>query len=141
MDTNRTLEKTNSQLITYSNQRGALYNKYKSKIIHNPCLGRTLVSFQANKEAQFSWFKYREGFSEKLVTYLIETLKPKPGALLDPFSGIGTSLFTTSDLNWQTIGIELLPVGVFSIEAKINARTVDVEALIPFLYEDAHYYS
>lgn len=129
MDTNITLEKSNSQLITPNNQRGALYNKLKSKIIHNPYLDRTLVSFQANKETQFSWFKYREGFSEKLVKYLIETLKPKPGALLDPFSGVGTSLFTASDLNWQTIGIELLPVGVFAIKAKINARTVDVEAL------------
>lgn len=129
MDTNITLEKSNSQLITPNNQRGALYNKFKSKIIHNPCLDRTLVSFQANKETKFSWFKYREGFSEKLVKYLIETLKPKPGALLDPFSGVGTSLFTASDLNWQTIGIELLPVGVFAIEAKINARIVDVEAL------------
>lgn len=129
MEKNSTLDKSDLQLINYYNQRGALYNKFKSKIIHNPCLDRTLVSFQANKEAQFSWFKYREGFSEKLVKYLIETLKPKPGALLDPFSGVGTSLFTASDLNWRTIGIELLPVGVFAIKAKINARTVDVEAL------------
>jgi DNA modification methylase len=129
MDKNSTLEKSDSQLTTSSNQRGALYNKFKSKIIHNPCLDRTLVSFQANRETQFSWFKYREGFSETLVKYLIETLKPKPGALLDPFAGAGTSLFTASDLNWQTIGIELLPVGVFAIEAKINARAVDVEAL------------
>ncbi|RUS95569.1 putative modification methylase [Dulcicalothrix desertica PCC 7102] len=129
MDKNSILEKSNSQLTTSNTQRGALYNKYKSKIIHNPCLDRTLVSFQANKETQFSWFKYREGFSEKLVTYLIDTLKPKPGALLDPFAGVGTSLFTASDLNWQTIGIELLPVGVFAIEAKSNARTIHVEAL------------
>ncbi len=129
MNTNNTLEKTSLQLITSSHERGALYSKFKSKIIHNPCLDRTLVSFQANKETQFSWFKYREGFSEKLVKYLIETLKPKPGALLDPFSGVGTSLFTASDLNWQTTGIELLPVGVFAIEVKINARTVDAEAL------------
>lgn len=56
-------------------QRSILYNKFKSRIIHNSCLDRTLVSFQANKQAPFSWLKYREGFSEKLVTYLIQELK------------------------------------------------------------------
>lgn len=56
-------------------QRSILYNKFQSRIIHNSCLDRTLVSFQANKQAAFSWLKYREGFSEKLVTYVIQELK------------------------------------------------------------------
>lgn len=72
--------------------RTALYDKFKSKIIHNPSLNRSLVSFQANKQIPFSgWFKYREGFSEQLVTYLLENLKPQPGILLDPFAGCGSS--------------------------------------------------
>jgi hypothetical protein len=68
---NITLTITDSeQVANASIQRDSLYEKFKSRIIHNPYLDRTLVSFQANKEAQYSWFKYREGFSEKLVTYL-----------------------------------------------------------------------
>ena len=84
-------------------QRNILYNKFKSRIIPNYCLDRTLVSFQANKQAAFSWFKYREGFSEKLIAYLIQELKPQPGLLLDPFSGIGSSLFAASALGWQLL--------------------------------------
>jgi DNA modification methylase len=106
--------------------RNALYEKFKSKIIHNPILDRNLVSYQGNKQARFSaWFKYREGFSERLVTYILETVQPKPGILLDPFSGSGTSLFTASELGWKTTGIELLPVGIFATEARIIARKIN----------------
>lgn len=122
---------SNSQLSIYSSiKRDSLYAKFQSKIIHNPCLDRTLVSFQANKKAQFSsWFKYREGFSNNLVTYLIQKFKPEPGLLLDPFSGAGSALFSASNLGWQTIGIELLPVGVFATQARIASDYIDVEKL------------
>ncbi|MFH7027406.1 MAG: site-specific DNA-methyltransferase [Heteroscytonema crispum UTEX LB 1556] len=112
-----------------SDRRSTLYEKFKSKIIHNSCLDRTLVSFQGNKQVAFSWFKYREGFSERLVRYLIQELKPQPGILLDPFSGIGSSLFTASALGWQTIGIELLPVGIFAIQARLRAQKINVKIL------------
>lgn len=112
-----------------SNQRTTLYQKFKSKIIHNPFLDRTLVSFQGNKQVPFSWFKYREGFSERLVTYLLQTFKPQPGILLDPFSGVGSSLFTASALGWQTTGIELLPVGIFATQARTIAQKINIESL------------
>ncbi|MFW9257201.1 site-specific DNA-methyltransferase [Nostoc sp. CALU 546] len=118
------------QLISSSNQRNELYEKFKLKIIHNSYLDRTLVSYQGNKQTPFSsWFKYREGFSERLVTYLLQTFKPKPGVLIDPFSGVGSSLFAASALGWQTTGIELLPVGLFATQARIIAQKIDVELL------------
>ncbi len=117
------------QVTSSSIKRKALYEKFQSKIIHNPSLDRTLVSFQANKQAPFSaWFKYREGFSEKLVTYLLQNLKPQPGILLDPFSGGGSALFAASDLGWQTKGIELLPVGIFATKARLVAQKINVDA-------------
>jgi len=110
--------------------RTALYEKFKSKITHNPYLDRNLVSYQGNKQARFlSWFKYREGFSERLVTYILQTLHPKPGILLDPFSGSGTSLFTANKLGWQTTGIEMLPVGIFATEARIIVKKIDIAVL------------
>ncbi|MBD2778677.1 site-specific DNA-methyltransferase [Iningainema tapete] len=116
------------QLTSSSIGRTALYEKFQSKIIHNPSLDRTLVSFQANKQAPFSaWFKYREGFSERLVTYLLQ-LKPQPGILLDPFSGGGSALFAASTLGWQTMGIELLPVGIFATRARLIAQKINVES-------------
>ncbi len=76
-----------SQVVSSSIMRTALYEKFKAKITTNPVLDRTLVSFQGNKyRAFYDWFKYREGFSEALVTYLLQQLKPQPGVLLDPFS-------------------------------------------------------
>lgn len=117
------------QFIPSSAERTVLYEKFKSKIVHNPSLSRTLVSFQGNKQAPCSsWFKYREGFSEQLVTYLLQQLKPQPGILLDPFSGGGSALFAASSLGWKTQGIELLPVGIYAIEARLIAHNIDVEA-------------
>lgn len=106
-------------------KREALYQRFKAKISTNPNLDRTLVSFQANKRAPFSgWFKYREGFSETLVTYLLQNLKPQPGILLDPFSGAGSALFAASTLGWETIGIEILPVGIYATQARLLAQRV-----------------
>jgi DNA modification methylase len=108
-----------------STMREALYQRFKTKISMNPALDRTLVSFQANKRAPFSgWFKYREGFSETLVTYLLQHLQPQPGVLFDPFSGAGSALFAASALGWETIGVEILPVGIYATQARLLARRV-----------------
>lgn len=119
---------TSPQVISSSVMRTALYEKFKSKVLHNPYLNRTLVSFQANKQAPFyGWFKYKEGFSEQLVTYLLEYLKPQPGMLLDPFAGGGSALFAASNLRWHTQGIELLPVGIYAIQARLVAHRINPE--------------
>ncbi|HEY8325567.1 MAG TPA: hypothetical protein VIG77_13805, partial [Ktedonobacterales bacterium] len=55
--------------------REALFQRFRSRIVHNPALDRSIVSYQANKGIPFSgWFKYREGFAEELVRYLLGTL-------------------------------------------------------------------
>lgn len=106
-------------------ERDTLYKKFRAKISVNSALDRTLVSYQGNKNIPFySWFKYKEGFSEALVHYL---LKPfKPGALLDPFSGAGAALFAASALGWQTKGIELLSVGMYASQARLAASRVNM---------------
>lgn len=123
-------------MICSSNERDILFKKLASKIVHNPYLDRTLVSFQGNKYAAFSsWFKYREGFSERLVTYIIENSQLQPGILLDPFSGVGSSLFAAATLGWQTIGIELLPVGCFATQARIIAQQINFKLFKSIIYE------
>jgi DNA modification methylase len=120
---------TNSeQALRFSVARTALYEKFKTKIIPNPCLNRRLISFQANKETPFySWFKYKEGFSERLVTYLLQNFKRQAGILLDPFAGCGAALFAASSLGWKNIGIELLPVGIYAIQSRILANKINVK--------------
>ncbi len=106
--------------------RDALFKRFAPKIRINPDLDRKLVSYQADKETPFyGWFKYREGFTSRLVHYLLKNLHPKPGVLLDPFAGSGAALFGAASLGWKTHGIEVLPVGVYAIQARISAEQVD----------------
>lgn len=110
--------------------RDALHARYRTRIQHNSALDRTLVSFQANRSVPFyGWFKYREGFSEQLVRYLLNRLSPHPGVLLDPFAGGGAALFAARSLGWQTVGIEVLPVGIHAMRSRMHAEWVDGDAL------------
>ncbi len=115
-----------SDLSATSAKREALYEKFRSKISVNEALSRTLVSFQANKSvAIYNWFKYKEGFSEQLVRYILHYFKKQPGVLLDPFSGAGSALFAASSLKWQTKGIEILPVGSYATHARFIAQRIN----------------
>lgn len=111
-------------------KREILFEKYNSKIEIDPKLDRTLVSFQANKKEYFyRWFKYKEGFSKRLVEYFLLKYHPSPGHILDPFAGVGSTLFAARELGWETTGIELLPVGVFAFEARIASESVTLDKL------------
>jgi hypothetical protein len=113
-----------------THHRTLLFKKFQSRIQHNPALDRTLVSFQSNKLTPFySWFKYREGFSQRLITYLLGRLWLRPpGILLDPFAGAGTALFAARAHGWKTTGIEVLPVGVYAMHNHLIASRTDAAA-------------
>lgn len=109
-------------------KRETLFEKYKDKIEIDPKLDRTLVSFQANKKENFyRWFKYKEGFSKRLVKYFLLKYHPSPGHILDPFAGVGSTLFASRELGWDTTGIESLPVGVFALESRLASEAVDLD--------------
>lgn len=109
--------------------REALFERFRHTIRPNLALDRTLVSFQANKQAPFyRWFTYREGFSRPLVHYLLQEVMPHPGILLDPFAGSGAALFAARELGWMTRGIEVLPVGVYAMNARLVAERIDIDA-------------
>lgn len=112
--------------LSRTEHRDALYDRFKDRIKLNPTLNRQLVSYQADKETPFyRWFKYREGFTSGLVHYLLENIHPQPGELLDPFVGSGSALFAATSLGWRATGIEVLPVGVHAIQARVAAERVD----------------
>lgn len=111
-------------------KRQKLYQRFADRLETANNLNRKVVSFQANKEEPvYRWFKYKEGFSSNLVKYFLTEYSPKPGRLLDPFAGIGTTLFAGQELGWQSFGIELLPVGTFAIKARQALNEVDAQAL------------
>jgi DNA modification methylase len=107
--------------------------KFASCIEVNPDLTRAIVSFQADKRKPFfSWLKYKEAFSADLVRYLLREfageLRPHTRReILDPFSGIGTTLVTAAAEGWDATGIELLPVGAAATTARLAATRVDLQ--------------
>lgn len=120
------------QLIEYSNHyyRDLLEETYENIIEVNPKLNRKLVSFQANKKVQFyGWFGYKEGFSSEMVKMFLEEYPLKNGCVLDPFAGSGTTLFSAKECGFNSIGIELLPIGKFVFDVRKAAEEVDSKKL------------
>lgn len=99
-----------------------LVRHYKKKLAVLPFLTRRIVSFQANRNKPcYRWYKFKESFSADLVEYLLKEYKIK-GKILDPFAGVGTSLFAASRLGIVSDGIELLPVAQEIIGARLTLQ-------------------
>ena len=105
---------------------------YYSEIIKiETKLNRKIVSFQANKEIPYyRWYKYKEAFSTELVQYLANKYCQNKGKILDSFAGIGTTLFSCSQLGFDSDGIEILPIGQYIIEANIIARNHNKQRIV-----------
>ena len=90
-----------------------LAKDFKTRFSVAPFLSRKIVSFQGNKgKPAYSWYKYKEAFSAGLVEYFLGSYVGRmSGKVLDPFAGIGTTLFAASSQGIAADGIELLPVG------------------------------
>jgi len=114
--------------VLFPSEREKLFDQYKDIFETDYTLNRTLVSFQANKKEPFyRWFKYKEGFSKKLINYFIEKYHPSKGHILDPFAGSGATLFAAREKGWKTTGIEILPIGIYNVQARLSAEKVSLE--------------
>jgi DNA modification methylase len=119
-----------SSLENIQEHNTALEARFADKLKVNHQLNRQLVSFQANKNKPgYRWFKYKEGFSQSLVQYLLDHLNLDEGSILDPFAGTGTALFVASEHGLVATGIELLPVGCEIMEVRKRAQNGDAAAL------------
>ena len=98
-----------------------LMEVFESQLSISPFLSRKIVSFQGNKgRPAYGWYKYKEAFSAGLVEYFLDNYEGcSQGRLLDPFAGIGTSLFAASENGIHADGIELLPIGQELIQTRI----------------------
>ena len=106
-----------------------LAEDFKAQFSIAPFLSRKIVSFQGNKDKPaYSWYKYKEAFSAGLVEYFIGNYAGRiSGKVLDPFAGIGTTLFAASSQGIPADGIELLPIG----QEIIHARLLSEKELTP----------
>lgn len=94
---------------------------FKAQFSVTPFLSRKIVSFQGNKDKPaYNWYKYKEAFSASLVEYFLSSYDGQiSGKVLDPFAGIGTTLFAASSQGIPADGIELLPIGQEIIHARL----------------------
>lgn len=98
-----------------------LAEDFKTQFSAAPFLSRKTVSFQGNKgKPAYSWYKYKEAFSAGLVEYFLGSyVGQASGKVLDPFAGIGTTLFAASSQGIPADGIELLPIGQEIVRARL----------------------
>ena len=95
-------------------------NHFKSRLVVEASLTRSLVSFQANKSrAAYRWYKYKEAFSASLMEYILHKYQIASGAVLDPFAGSGTTLFAVSAKGMDADGVELLSIGQQIVATRI----------------------
>src|SRR5437763_1373115 len=108
--------------------------QYSGNLVVNHDLDRTLVSFQANKsENGHRWCKYKEGFSARLIRYILNEGVSCDGEILDPFAGAGTTLFIASELGLDSTGIELLPSSAEIVEVRQAVLNANQKKLAKFL--------
>ena len=82
---------------------------------------RRSVTFQINKALPIHrWYSFSQGFSEPLVLDLIEELDLRPSmAVLDPFTGAGTTLLTCKRSDLGSIGVEISPFLTWITKLKV----------------------
>ena len=129
-------ENINPDIFAINQIDAEIKNNFKEKIVVDPNLNRKIVSFQGNKKkAQYRLFKYKEAFSADLIKYLLQIQKKSDiKTVLDPFAGVGTTLFACNQLNIDSEGIELLPIGQEIIEVRKLLNSLDKDDLSRLTY-------
>ncbi|HWB09720.1 MAG TPA: hypothetical protein VG826_10860 [Pirellulales bacterium] len=115
--------------VASSSAREALLERFRDTLEINLALNRSLVSYQSNRKRPFyRWFKYKEGFSAALVEYVLGHYGVGAGVLLDPFAGSGAALLVGRQYGLTGRAIELLPLGVAVMRARLAAERVSPRA-------------
>jgi hypothetical protein len=99
-------------------------------MIFSEALGfKDLVTFIPNKkEPVHNWYYFKEGFSKQLVDTFIDRFQLNENSIvLDPFSGIGTTLLTCKQRGIRSVGVEVSPLFVFI--SRVKTRDYDLEKL------------
>jgi len=82
-------------------------------------------AFAANKaQPVHRWVPWVAGFSRDFVRSALNRHLHKPGVVLDPFAGVGTTLIEANFAGHEAVGFEINPYADFACRTKLNAREV-----------------
>jgi hypothetical protein len=95
-------------------ERSKIENKY-SHLIKEDFSFSKKVTYVGNKKTPFlRLYRYKEAFSQDLVNYYIKKFElGHDDYVFDPFSGMGTTLYSSMLKGIPSIGIDRLPLAVF----------------------------
>lgn len=84
------------------------------------------TNFISNKtERIHRWVPWIAGFSSDFVRGIVEEEMESTGKVLDPFSGVGTTLVEAAVMGHDAVGFEINPYAVLATRVKFGARTAD----------------
>jgi DNA modification methylase len=75
------------------------------------------------------WVPWIAGFSSDFVQDAIKRYLPQKGTVLDPFSGVGTTLVEAMLLGHDAIGFEINPYAALACRTKLAAHQIRLEDL------------
>lgn len=85
-----------------------------------PDLSRHVTSAINKKTPFHRWYNFPHSFSHELVRSLLTEWGVRSGdTVLDPFCGAGTTLLAAKTMGISAVGIDRLPLAVFSTNAKL----------------------
>jgi len=87
------------------------------------------------------WVPWIAGFSSGFVNSALQKYSRKKGYLLDPFSGVGTTLVEALLNKQQSIGFEINPYAAFACKVKASAHTIDIHELEENMCEFRQFFS
>lgn len=99
---------------TLSRSRQGIEEKFED-IMHEELKLGSFVSYVGNKKIPFlRIYKYKEAFSFKLVNEFLKKFEADSNDyVFDPFSGLGTTMFTSMLNSVPSVGVDKLPLAHF----------------------------
>lgn len=108
----------------------ALFETNTPPISNNGSSSFSDPSFAVNKTLPIHrWVPWIAGFSSSFVRDILDTFLKSAGTVLDPFSGVGTTLVEAILLGHNAIGFEINPYAALACRVKVNAHRISVEKL------------
>lgn len=107
----------------------------KYPIRNVPDYGRIVNYAIQSDEPIHRWFRYREGYSTKLLETLLKDI-PKGKLVVDPFCGSGTTLLVAGQQKYPSIGLDVNPLSVFVTKTKTKQYSSGFKYKFPSIYNE-----